>query len=285
VIIQKSPHHILNSNKVENINVIQKDLKDTGTIESNSDEFSFWSWFKGLVNPLQNLPLISGIYSSVNSENEESDRDLVQNSLGGFLYGGPIGAIVGFGNWAFNKIFNKTPTEMALDASGISNIWKDDEAEPNKRIVRNDKPIIDNNIKLQIQYSSSQSVISKKDLGANLTKFDEKKLAALTETKIKDDKVSPVTEQFKIALKGKEKVPNELALPPKENSHPLIKNQNPSAIINEEANPKFREINFSYPAWRPNNKINPKKNIEVIKKEYDRLGEVNQAKNELKFDA
>ena len=243
MIIQKSPHHILNSNKVENINVIETDLKDTRITESNSDEFSFWSWFKGLVNPLQNLPLISGIYSSVNSENEESDRDLVQNSLGGFLYGGPIGAIVGFGNWAFNKIFNKTPTEMALDASGISNIWKDDEAEPNKRIVRNDKPIIDNNIKLQIQYSSSQSVISKKDLGANLTKFDEKKLAALTETKIKDDKVSPVAEQFKIALKGKEKVPSELALPPKANSHP-IKKQNSSAIINEETNTKFREINF-----------------------------------------
>ena len=285
MIIQKSPHHILNSNKVENINVIEKDVKDTGIIESNSDEFSFWSWFKGLVNPLQNLPLISGVYSSVNSENEESDRDLVQNSLGGFLYGGPIGAIVGFGNWAFNKIFNKTPTEMALDASGISNIWKDDEAEPNKRIVRNDKPIIDNNIKLQIQYSSSQSVISKKDLGANLTKFDEKKLAALTETKIKDDKVSPVTEQFKIALKSKEKVPSELAPPPKENSHPIIKKQNSSAIINEETNPKFREINFSYPAWKPNNKINSIKNIEVIKKEYDRLGEVDQEKNELKFDA
>ena len=78
------------------------------------------------MNPLQNLPIISGIYSSVNSENEDSDRDLVQNSLGGFLYGGPIGAIVGFGNWAFNKIFDKTPTEMALDASGISDIWKDD---------------------------------------------------------------------------------------------------------------------------------------------------------------
>ena len=284
MIIQKSPHHILNSNKVENINVIETDVKDTGIIESNSDEFSFWSWFKGLVNPLQNLPLISGIYSSVNSENDESDRDLVQNSLGGFLYGGPIGAIVGFGNWAFNKIFNKTPTEMALDASGISNIWKDDEAEPNKRIVRNDKPIIDNNIKLQIQYSSSQSVISKKDLGANLTKFDEKKLAALTETKIKDDKVSPVTEQFKIALKSKEKVPSELALPPKANSHP-IKKQNSSAIINKETNPKFREINFSYPAWKPNNKFNSIKNMEVIKKEYDKLGEVEQAKNELKFDA
>ena len=108
MIIQKSPHHILNSNKVENINVIEKDLKDKGITQSSSDEFSFWSWFKGLVNPLQNLPLVSGIYSSVNSENEESDRDLVQNSLGGFLYGGPIGAIVGFGNWAFNKIFPPT---------------------------------------------------------------------------------------------------------------------------------------------------------------------------------
>ena len=108
MIIEKSPHHILNSNKAENVNVIEKNVKDTGPDKANSDEFSFWSWFKGLVNPLQNLPIVSGIYSSVNSENEDSDRDLVQNSLGGFLYGGPIGAIVGFGNWAFNKIFDKT---------------------------------------------------------------------------------------------------------------------------------------------------------------------------------
>ena len=51
------------------------------------------------------------------------DRDLIQNSLGGFLYGGPIGAIAGFGNWVFNKLFDKTPTEFA-DFSGVSNIWK-----------------------------------------------------------------------------------------------------------------------------------------------------------------
>ena len=61
---------------------------------SEKNEFSFWSWFKGLINPLQNLPLVSGIYSSVNSESKESDRDLIQNSLGGFLYGGPFGAIL-----------------------------------------------------------------------------------------------------------------------------------------------------------------------------------------------
>ena len=100
--------------------------------------FLFGVGLRDLVNPVTKSALISGIYSSVNSENEESDRDLVQNSLGGFLYGGPIGAIVGFGNWAFNKIFDKTPTEMALDASGISNIWKDDEVQNNKQIASNE---------------------------------------------------------------------------------------------------------------------------------------------------
>ena len=96
------------------------------------NEKTFWSWFKGLINPLQNLPIISGIYSSLNSDNPESDRDLVQNSLGGFLYGGPFGAIAGFGTWAFNKIFDKTPTEFAFDFSGISNLWKKDKEEPGK---------------------------------------------------------------------------------------------------------------------------------------------------------
>ena len=141
MIIEKSPHYNPNLINVKNSELLAQNASDKNLIETDSEKFSFWGWFKGLVNPLQNLPLISGIYSSVNSENKESDRDLVQNSLGGFLYGGPIGAIVGFGNWAFNKIFDKTPTEMALDASGISDIWKDDEVEgnqlaENKQILR-----------------------------------------------------------------------------------------------------------------------------------------------------
>ena len=49
---------------------------------------------------------------------------MVQNSLGGFLYGGPFGAVAGFGNWIFNKIFDKTPSEMVLNITGISKIWK-----------------------------------------------------------------------------------------------------------------------------------------------------------------
>ena len=51
------------------------------------------------------------------------------------MYGGPIGAMVGFGNWVFNKIFDKTPTELALDASGISNLWKDKEKNFENSIV------------------------------------------------------------------------------------------------------------------------------------------------------
>ena len=70
----------------------------------------------------------------LNSDNPESDRDLVQNSLGGFLYGGPFGAIAGFGTWAFNKIFDKTPTEFAFDFSGISNLWKKDKEESLKTV-------------------------------------------------------------------------------------------------------------------------------------------------------
>ena len=109
MIINKSPflHNHSQIKESEKVEVSTAKTESNKIIENNSDKFSFWKWFKGLVNPLQNLPLISGIYSSVNSEDENSDRDLVQNSLGGFLYGGPIGAIAGFGNWVFNKLFDK----------------------------------------------------------------------------------------------------------------------------------------------------------------------------------
>jgi len=130
MIIENSPFHI-SKNKVSHVKENtglknQQLLSDKKVNEPGKDDFSFWDWFRGLVNPFQNLPIISGIYSSINSEDSKSDRDLVQNSLGGFMYGGPIGAIAGFGNWVFNKIFDKTPSELALDATGISNLWKDD---------------------------------------------------------------------------------------------------------------------------------------------------------------
>ena len=161
MIIEKSPFYSKNQ-PLKEIN-IEKNPVENKDIDVNED-FSFWGWFKGLVNPLQNLPLISGIYSSVNAEEKESDRDLVQNSLGGFIYGGPIGAIAGFGNWIFNKIFEKTPTELVLDASGISNIWKNEDEKNNiKTETASVNEQLNKNQKLHIQYAYSNSLKNEKN--------------------------------------------------------------------------------------------------------------------------
>ena len=83
MIIENSPFHI-SKNKVSHVKENtgpknQKLLSDKKVNEPGKDDFSFWDWFRGLVNPFQNLPIISGIYSSINSEDSKSDRDLVQN--------------------------------------------------------------------------------------------------------------------------------------------------------------------------------------------------------------
>ena len=212
---------------------------------SEKDEFSFWTWFKGLVNPLQNLPLVSGIYSSVNSESKESDRDLIQNSLGGFLYGGPFGAIAGFGNWVFNKIFDKTPTELALDATGISDIWKE-EGEESEQIAKNNNRLKDDNKKLHIQYSG---IHEKNDIQrhafSNLGV--EKKLNAIHSAP--DVNIIGKSEQLDITKnKNIDKTDGSIV-----KGHSGMKN-NSSAPKTKEVSTdkeKFREINFSYPQWSP----------------------------------
>lgn len=123
--IEKSPFYPNNS-KTKNLDFGEKNHLELNKVDEKSkNSFSILKWIKGVINPLQNLPLVSGIYSSINSEDPESDRDMVQNGLGGFLYGGPIGAIAGIGNWVFNKIFNNTPAEMFFSVTGINNLWKD----------------------------------------------------------------------------------------------------------------------------------------------------------------
>ena len=135
--IEKSHLHSFNSKNAFNTNMDKKSKENLDTKnESPTNRSKFLDWIKGLVNPLQNIPIISGIYSSINSDKPDSDRDLIQSSAGGFIYGGPIGAIAGFGNWVFEKLFDKTPTELAFDTLGISNLWKDKKNEINK--VEND---------------------------------------------------------------------------------------------------------------------------------------------------
>ena len=284
MIIERSPHYNPNLNKVKNSELPTNNLNEKNPIETDSEKFSFWGWFKGLVNPLQNLPLISGIYSSVNSENEESDRDLVQNSLGGFLYGGPIGAIVGFGTWAFNKIFDKTPTEMALDASGISDIWKDDRVEGNQ-LAKNKEILRDNNLKLHIQFASSTKTdISKNISNAALANPEKKELAQLPESKITKSKFISKSEEFKVAVTKKNDVLNTSSLSQDENLVLKKTLNNTNSLTNEGIDTKFREINFSYPAWKPNDKTRSIRDLESIRKEYENLGD-NGGRKEFNIDA
>ena len=282
MIIEKSPHYKSNLGQINSSELVdQKENKDSEKIDS--EDFSFWSWFKGLINPLQNLPLVSGIYSSVNSENEESDRDLIQNSLGGFLYGGPIGAIAGFGTWAFNKIFDKTPTEMALDATGISNIWKDDGSDnvKDKEFVEAANPGVSrNDYKLHIQYASSKDFY-KENLDKKIVDFasikpslaQEEKLAETLNAKIKKQPEIIIADKVDKTLAQKQEDLN--AIENKLTNAPLVKDDY-----------KFREINFTYPSWKPNEKIRIDKKVEDIQKEYQELGQWEVLnKQRFKYDA
>ncbi len=245
MIIEKSPFYNkkIDLSKENSEKLIEKN--QATKISEKEEEFSFWSWFKGLVNPLQNLPLISGIYSSVNAENNESDRDLIQNSLGGFLYGGPFGAIAGFGNWVFNKIFDKTPTELALDATGISNIWKEEGKELGLTAKNNNKSI-DDNKKLHIQYSGIHQKNDSQKYAFSNVKNNEK-LEAIPRapevniigksTDLDNIKNKNVDKTDRIILKDINKNKNF--------TEPKVKE------ISIEGEEKFREINFSYPQWTP----------------------------------
>ncbi len=245
MIIEKSPFYNkktdLSSENSEKL--IEKN--QATKISEIEEEFSFWSWFKGLVNPLQNLPLISGIYSSVNSENNESDRDLIQNSLGGFLYGGPFGAIAGFGNWVFNKIFDKTPTELALDATGISDIWKEEGKELELTAKNNNRSINDSK-KLHIQYAgihqkneSQKNVFSSVGINEKLDVIPKAPEVNIIGTSKEFDSIrnKNVDKTDRIILKEINKNKNLSESKAKE--------------ISIEGKEKFREINFSYPQWVP----------------------------------
>ena len=224
MLLEKSSFHISKTSIQPNASLDK--TQKSNKVDEVGDEKTFWSWFKGLINPLQNLPIISGIYSSLNSDNPESDRDLVQNSLGGFLYGGPFGAIAGFGTWAFNKIFDKTPTEFAFDLSGISNLWKKDKEEPIRTAAIESK----NGLSLQT---------SKLDQNNTANKFIDKDINNPPKPRkelVRDDKTlnqnSKVIQTNKIAM-----------------DKPVIKSDNQEKVI--ENKPSFRKIEFNYPEWKP----------------------------------
>ena len=290
MIIEKSPFY---KNKNLNNTVVKDNKKTSENNElidiKSSENSSFWSWFKGLVNPLQNLPLISGIYSSVNSEDESSDRDMVQNSLGGFLYGGPIGAIAGFGNWVFNKLFDKTPTEFALDLAGISKIWKG-KNEDNIKVANENMKTLDGVSPLlvsrNIVSTESKSIIASKNV-----KKDEPKDKILGFNK--RDKESFVAKGTIPSIKKnqavniKENVDKDILLVNRdlsEKSSKQIDLSNEKLKDLQDVN-EYKKIEFNYPTWKPNNdKFEVKKDLIQSKYKNYYLDKINN-KSELKIDA
>ena len=179
--IQKSHLHNFNSKNAYNSSIDKNNKENLGIkIESTGSSSKFLNWIKGLVNPLQNIPIISGIYSSINSDKPDSDRDLVQSSAGGFIYGGPIGAIAGFGNWIFEKVFDKTPTELAFDTLGISKLWKDNKSEI--KTVKSDSNLKNVNLsEEQNKINKSERELEERDkLAIKGMKFDYPKWSPLS---------------------------------------------------------------------------------------------------------
>ena len=280
--IQDSPFHSIKNQKSQ-IKKINEDLETNTSISNNkvnkdqTATSSFWDWFRGLVNPLQNLPLVSGIYSSINSDDDKSDRDLIQNSLGGFMYGGPIGAMVGFGNWVFNKIFDKTPTELALDASGISNLWKDKEKNfDNSKVAENKKN--NNNAKYYTKNETGEwwrkNQLSSSSINAVFTKNDKQnEISLIKESTInqKDNKELVSLDLLKSASRYEnnhkdynKKIPKLIQKNPTHENKiadikPFVNKEKKKIDLSQKVNEvdrnkiqEFREINFDYPIWKPN---------------------------------
>ena len=289
--IENSPFHI-SKNKVSPVKENTGDknqqlLNDKKVNEPKKDDFSFWDWFRGLVNPFQNLPIISGIYSSMNSDDSKSDRDLIQNSLGGFMYGGPIGAIAGFGNWVFNKIFDKTPSELALDASGISNLWKEDKkkesqiAENNKiDDNKNTSVVITNKNNYGEWWRGNQKPGIKNHVASNKNNFEKTNYSDFKNIGIKDKSKAIERNINKystkpVVLENKQNI--TLAFDGK-SELVKINNQISGSIDNKNENKnfkkaKFGEINFNYPNWSPSSfevdkNKNDLKSKDLINKKY-----------------
>ena len=289
--IENSPFHI-SKNKVSPIKESsepknQNLLNDKKVNEPKKGDFSFWDWFRGLVNPFQNLPIISGIYSSMNSEDSKSDRDLIQNSLGGFMYGGPIGAIAGFGNWVFNKIFDKTPSELALDATGISNLWKDDKKHESQ-IAKNNKREDNKNSSVVISSKNNYGEWWKGNQKSGITNYVASSKNNFVKTDYSNFKNIDIENKNRVIERNINKYSTKPAVLENKKNITLafddksklvkINNQISGSINDKNENKKFKkekfgEINFNYPNWSPNsfevdNNKGDLKSKDLINKKY-----------------
>lgn len=303
--INNSPFHISNR-KISSVEKIPNDNQFDNKLSKEpiqNDGFSFWKWFRGLVNPLQNLPLVSGIYSSINSDDSKSDRDLIQNSLGGFMYGGPIGAIAGFGNWLFNKVFDKTPTELALDFTGISNLWKNDKKDKTELVSNKSLESKKNKDEIQDMVSVDSREWWNKNLSNSASKLKidynvkEKKFSSSintedTKTNLNKNKVALISDKYELSeriepqklknfdIKTNQKIYDITEVSKNKLEHEL--KPKPDLLNNNKK--QFREINFNYPTWKPSDLELGKSSIDsksknILNKKYLELENEKQGSN------
>ena len=285
MLIQNSPYGPTNSGKKNGLNNgnIHQDKQTNGKGKVN--DFSLWNWVKSTINPIQNLPIISGIYSSMNSDDKNSDRDMVQNSLGGFIYGGPFGALAGFGNWVFNKIFDKTPSELALDLTGLSRFWKSDVSANDKK-----KESDDNNLVSPMFVGLNPKINRKKK---NTTAKNNEFLEIKNQNKIsladnKKKNMSDSTIDLLIKDGAQKKFNNvvtvgkidESSIKSEHNVLPKPNNNSPKSP--SKTDETYRSLNFNYPQWNSENN----KNLNKSKiKSYDFNDKLNIEKRYLNIDA
>ena len=215
---------------------------------------------------------------------------MVQNSLGGFLYGGPIGAIAGFGNWVFNKLFDKTPTEFALDLAGISKIWKGNKNDDVK-VVNENKKTLDGVSPLL----ASRNIISPEsriNISSNKLKKEIPQERILSFNK-KTDETSVAMESVSNPKNGGEININKnidkdiLFVKKKEVDGVNLKQNNLTKSKSEVLSNinEYKKIEFSYPSWKPSdNNLEAKKDLIQSKYKNYYLDKINN-KPELKIDA
>ena len=286
MLIQNSPYGPNNFSKKNGLNNGNLDQNKPSNKQGKGSDFSFWNWIKSTINPLQNLPIISGIYSSVNSDDKNSDRDMVHNSRGGFIYGGPFGALAGFGNWVFNKIFDKTPSEFALDLTGISKFWKSEISvtDKNKQTYENNSvsPML---VGLNPKVSKEKDDITAKNekiIGIknqnkySLADYNKKNTSdTLIDLKIKDSNQNKYNNVVTAGKIEENAIKSEHNILLKHNKYYFPKS--PSKTYKT-----YKSLNFNYPQWSSENT----KNLNKSKiKSYDFNDKLNIEKKYLNIDA
>ena len=288
MLIQNSPYGPTNFEKKNGLNNgnLHQDKPTNEKGKGKGNDFSFWNWVKSTINPLQNLPIISGIYSSMNSNDKNSDRDMVQNSLGGFIYGGPFGALAGFGNWVFNKIFDKTPSELALDLTGISRFWKSDASFNNKKKESDENNLVSpmlvglnpkiNSDKEDTTAKSNKSVRFKNKNTISLADYNEKNMSdSKIDLLTKDSAQKKYNNVVTVGKMEENSIKSEHNILPKPNNLYLPKSSS-------KTNKTYRSLNFNYPQWNSENN----KNLNKSKiKSYDFNDRLNIEKGYLNIDA